>query len=34
MMQWKKYNGALIPQLPPHVESELDLDFIKKKNKV
>jgi len=33
MMQWKKYNGALIPQLPPHVESELDLDFIKKKIK-
>ena len=33
MMEWKKYNGALIPQLPPHIESDLNLDFIKQKIK-
>ena len=32
-MDWKKYNGALIPQSPPHIKSKVDLIFIKQKIK-
>ena len=33
MQNWKKYNGALIPDYPPHIEIEVDSDFIKQKIK-
>ena len=33
MIEWKKYNGALIPELPPHIKSEVDTIFMKKKIK-
>ena len=33
LSDWKKYNGALIPQSPPHIESKVDLTFIKQKIK-
>lgn len=28
---WKKYNGALIPDYPPHIDCNVDLSFVKKK---
>jgi hypothetical protein len=33
MTNWKKYNGALIPDYPPHIEKEVDLIFVKKRIK-
>ncbi len=33
MGNWKKYNGALIPDYPPHIESEVDLPFLKQEIK-
>ena len=33
MGKWKKYNGALIPDYPPHIESEVDLLFLKQEIK-
>ena len=34
MIDWKKYNGALIPELPPHIKNEVDIEFIRNKIKI
>jgi len=33
MIEWKKYNGALIPQQPPHLEIEVPASIMKRKIK-
>ena len=33
LKNWKRYNGALIPEIPPHIESEVDLISLKRKIK-
>ena len=31
MIGWKKYNGALIPLIPPHIKTKVDLNYIRRK---
>ena len=33
MIMWKKYNGALIPQNPPHIKIDVNSSVLNKKIK-